>query len=145
MFRLCLTYVSTVIDLRLDFLGRNWVCFDFLDLCFDFLGRNRVFFNCARLMFRPCSTYVSTFSAETGYVSTVLDSCFDRARPMFRLCSTYVSTFSTKIGYVSTKKLTESNINLIFVPTFDKKITEYLCSGGFLFLQTNIDFLTSHF
>ena len=33
----------------------------------------------------------------------------------------------------------------IFVPTFDAKVTEYLCSGGFFFLQTNFDFLTSHF
>ena len=31
------------------------------------------------------------------------------------------------------------------VPIFDKKVTEYLCSGGFFFLQTNFDFLTSHF
>ena len=34
---------------------------------------------------------------------------------------------------------------LFFVPTFDTKVTEYLCSGGFFFLQTNFDFLTSHF
>ena len=25
------------------------------------------------------------------------------------------------------------------------KVTEYLCSGWFFFLQTNFDFLTSHF
>ena len=31
------------------------------------------------------------------------------------------------------------------VPTFDTKVTEYLCSGRFFFLQTNFDFLTSHF
>ena len=30
---------------------------------------------------------------------------------------------------------------LIIVP----KVTEYLCSGGFFFLQTSFDFLTSHF
>ena len=34
--------------------------------------------------------------------------------------------------------------SLVF-PTFDTKVTEYLCSGGFFFLQTNFDFLTSHF
>ena len=33
----------------------------------------------------------------------------------------------------------------LVVPTFDKKVTEYLCSGWVLFLQTNLDFLTSHF
>ena len=33
----------------------------------------------------------------------------------------------------------------LIVPTFDTKVTEYLCSGGFFFLQTNFDFLTSHF
>ena len=33
-----------------------------------------------------------------------------------------------------------------FVPIFDTKVTENLCSGwGFYFLQTNFDFLTSHF
>ena len=34
-------------------------------------------------------------------------------------------------------------IYLLSVPTFDTKVTEYLCSGGFF--QTNFDFLTSHF
>ena len=34
---------------------------------------------------------------------------------------------------------------LIFVPTFDTKVTEYLCSGWVFFLETNLDFLTSHF
>ena len=34
----------------------------------------------------------------------------------------------------------------LVVPTFDTKVTEYLCSGWvFFFLQTNFDFLTSHF
>ena len=33
----------------------------------------------------------------------------------------------------------------IIVPTFDTKVTEYLCSGGFFFLRTSFDFLTSHF
>ena len=32
----------------------------------------RVGFDCARLMFRLCSTYVSTFWAKVGYVLTVL-------------------------------------------------------------------------
>ena len=37
-------------------------------------------------------------------------------------------------------------INLVFiVPTFDTKVTEYLCSGWVFFLQTSFDFLTSHF
>ena len=31
------------------------------------------------------------------------------------------------------------------VPTFDTKVTEYCARGGFFFLQTNFDFLTSHF
>ena len=33
----------------------------------------------------------------------------------------------------------------LVVPTFDTKVTEYLCSGWVFFLQTNFDFLTSHF
>ena len=33
----------------------------------------------------------------------------------------------------------------LFVPTFDTKVTENLCSGWVFFLQTNFDFLTSHF
>ena len=177
MFRLCSTYVSTfstkvgyvwtVLDLCLDFLDQSWVCFDcarpmprlsrqklgmfrlcstyvstfstkvgyvwtVLGLCLDFLDKSWVCFDCAppmsRLsrpklgMFGLCSAYVSTFSTKVGYVSTVLDLCFDfldkswvcfdcappmprLSRPklgMFRLCSTYVSTFSTKVGYVST-------------------------------------------
>ena len=160
-------YVSTVLDLCLDFLDQSWVCLDcarpmsrlsrqklgmfrlcstyvstfstkvgyvstVLDLCLDFLDQSWVCFDCARPMsrlsrpklgmFRLCSTYVSTFSTKVGYVSTVLGLCldfldqswvcFDCARPMsrlsrpklgmFGLCSAYVSTFSTKVGYVST-------------------------------------------
>ena len=125
MFRLCsayvltfstkVGYVSTVIDLCLDFLDQSWECFD----CARPMSR----LSRPKLgMFRLCSTYVSTFSTKVGYVSTVLDLCldfldkswvcFDCARPMsrlsrpklgmFRLCSTYASTFSTKVGYVST-------------------------------------------
>ena len=80
MFRLCSTYVSTfstkvgyvstVLDLGLDFIDQSWVCFD-----------------CARPMsrlslpklgtFRLCSAYASTFSTKVGYVSTVLDLCLD--------------------------------------------------------------------
>ena len=33
----------------------------------------------------------------------------------------------------------------VFVPTFDTKVTENLCSGWVFFLQTIFDFLTSHF
>ena len=33
----------------------------------------------------------------------------------------------------------------IIVPNFDTKVREYLCSGWIFFLQTNFDFLTSHF
>ena len=32
----------------------------------------------------------------------------------------------------------------IIVPTFDMKVTEYLCSGGFFFFR-HFDFVTSHF
>ena len=68
MFRPCSTYVWTVLDLCLDCAGPMFrPCWTYvwtvLDLCFDFLGRNRVF--------RLCSTYVSTFSAEIGYVLTL--------------------------------------------------------------------------
>ena len=42
------------------------------------------------------------------------------------------------------KNLPQSAQHFI-VPTFDTKVTEYLCSGGVFFLQTNFDFLTSHF
>ena len=67
------------------------------DLCFD----------CARLMFRLCSTCVSN----------VLDLCFDCARRVFRMCSTYVSTvldlcfdFARPIFRVSRPKLGVSNV-----------------------------------
>ena len=43
------------------------------------------------------------------------------------------------------RKLSKNCLCLIFVPTFDTKVTEYLCSGWVFFLQTNFDFLTSHF
>ena len=33
----------------------------------------------------------------------------------------------------------------LVVLTFDTKVTKYFCSGGFIFLQTNFDFLTSLF
>ena len=34
---------------------------------------------------------------------------------------------------------------MFIVPTFDTKVMEYLCSEWVFFLQTNFDFLTSHF
>ena len=34
---------------------------------------------------------------------------------------------------------------VLFVPTFDTKVTECLCSGWVFFLQKNFDFLASHF
>ena len=34
---------------------------------------------------------------------------------------------------------------VLFVPTFDTKVTEYLCSGWVFFLQTNFDFLNAIF
>ena len=42
-------------------------------------------------------------------------------------------------------ELMKIRIDKIIVPTFDKKVTEYLCSELVFFLQTNFDFLTSHF
>ena len=145
LYRLCSTYVSTVLGLCfdcarpmfrlrsteivcLDFVDpcfdRNWVCFVFvLDLCFDFLDRNWVvsvsstfilavlnlYFDCARPMFRLCSTYVSTvlepifrlWRPERS-LFWLVDLCFDCARPKLFVStlSTYVSTFSTKIEYV---------------------------------------------
>ena len=38
-----------------------------------------------------------------------------------------------------------ASIGHLIVPTFDTKVTEYLCSGWVFFLQTSFDFLTSHF
>ena len=38
-----------------------------------------------------------------------------------------------------------ASIGHLIVPTFDTKVTEYLCLGWVLFLQTSFDFLTSHF
>ena len=81
-FRPTRLFVSTVLEIRFDFLDRNWVCFD----CAQFM-----FFDCARPMFRLCSifalifskyflafsTYVLTFSTKKGYASTVLDICFE--------------------------------------------------------------------
>ena len=49
--------------------------------------------------------------------------------------------FYTKIGLETYSNL----FVLLFVPTFNTKVTEYLCSGCVFFLQTNFDFLTSHF
>ena len=179
MFRLCsayvltfstkVGYVSTVIDLCLDFLDQSWECFD----CARPMSR----LSRPKLgMFRLCSTYVSTFSTKVGYVSTVLDLCldfldkswvcFDCARPMsrlsrpklgmfrlcstyastfstklgmFRLCSTYVSTFSTKVGYVWTvlglcTRLSRQSWDMFrlcstYVSTFSRKLGMFrLCS-----------------
>ena len=41
-------------------------------------------------------------------------------------------------------KISAKKIENVFVPTFDTKVTEYLCSG-WVFFQTNFDILTSHF
>ena len=86
------TYVLTVLDKGFHFLDENLCISTSLDvnLCFD----------CARLMFRLCSTYVLTFSTKIGCASTVLDLSFGCIRPIFwpmvRLCPTYFLSFSTK-------------------------------------------------
>ena len=49
-----------------------------------------------------------------------------------------------KSNHFSVQK-TEILAILIIVPTFDTKVTDYLCSVWFFFLQTSFDFLTSHF
>ena len=56
------------------------------------------------------------------------------------LCSLH-SVWGDKMKEKEIKK----NFPLLIVPTFDTKVTEYLCSGCVFFLQTNFDFLTSHF
>ena len=38
-----------------------------------------------------------------------------------------------------------ASIGHLIVPTFDTKVTEYLCLGWVFFLQTIFDFLTEHF
>ena len=116
MFRLCSTFVSTFStkvgnvsscarNYVSTFVDQSWDVWTVLDLSLDFLDQNWVCFDCVRPMsrisrpklgmFRLCSTYVSTFSTKVGYVSTVLDlcfdfldqswECFDCARPMSRL------------------------------------------------------------
>ena len=72
MFRLCLTYVSTVLDLCVDCIVHMfYLCSAFvstvLELCFE----------CARPIFRLCSTFVSTFLTEIVYVSTYVLSVLD--------------------------------------------------------------------
>ena len=65
-----------------------------------------------------------------------------------------ISKVDKKYGIISKKK-SKISMKLVrleqwvshsfFVPTFDTKVTEKLCSGWVFFLQTNFDFLTSHF
>ena len=58
--------------------------------------------------------------------------------------------FSTKtcvldLSVIKPPAFLKENQSRLFVPTFDTKVSEYLCSGWVFFLQTNFDFLTSNF
>ena len=58
--------------------------------------------------------------------------------------------FSSYFCFIDLKRQSEHSglrhdTSSLVVPTFDTKVTEYLCSGWVFFLQTNFDFLTSHF
>ena len=46
---------------------------------------------------------------------------------------------------IQTVILLHKMVTGVFVPTFVTKVTEYLCSGCFFFLQINFDFSTSQF
>ena len=54
-----------------------------------------------------------------------------------------ISTLTSAEGSKNTIKARKDG-NII-VPTFDTKVTEYLCWGWVFFLRTNFDFLTSNF
>ena len=64
-------------------------------------------------------------------------------RSIFLFCLCYYCSINVK-RQSKLSGLCPDTSNLV-VPTFDKKVTEYLCSGCVFFLQTNFDFLTSHF
>ena len=71
--------------------------------------------------------------------SQFVDSAYNLMNPLIIAGSTM--KFMRRLKY---DVLTLIRTNII-VPTFDTKVTEYLCSGWVFFLQTNFDFLTSHF
>ena len=96
-----INFLVVIFFVRLCFSTNSTLCFDFEfdcaeNLCWT-LGIDQLDF-----LFQFCSTYISTFWIETGFVPTVLVLGFDCARPMFRLCSTYVSAFSTYVSTIST-------------------------------------------
>ena len=76
MFSQCSTYIWTVLDIYFEILDR----------------RNGRGFDCSRCMIRLCSTSVSPFSTEIGFVWLFF----------WLSCSTYFLTFLTKMRYVST-------------------------------------------
>ena len=64
-------------------------------------------------------------------------------RLIFLCCLCYYCTINVK-RQSKLSGLCPDTSSLV-VLTFDTKLTEYLCSGWVFFLQTNFDFLTSHF
>ena len=93
------------------------------------------------------------FSFEFSFcISNKMNNCLfffiQRKQKMILVC---VDPFCFKYDFKSDdwiiQVIIQSRLLLtnVVVPTFDTKVTEYLCSGWVFFLQTNIDFLTSHF
>ena len=101
-------YSVFVLDLCFDFLNQIWVCFEFIDLCFNFLDLCLTFLTHIFLFCGPksglfclfCSTYVSTFSTQIGYVSA-LSTCVSTSSTSVFTFLTYVLTFWAKVRYVS--------------------------------------------
>ena len=65
-----------------------------------------------------------------------------RAKPWMFWLPFRVLWSSNNIKKLNVRK---NKMKFFFVPTFDTKVTEYLCSSWVFFLQTNFDFLTSNF
>ena len=89
MFRLCSTYVSTLLDLILKVLElfrNSRPKLGMIRMCSIYASTR---LDCTRPMFRLCSTSVLTV---LDYLLTALGICFEWARLMFPLRSTYVSS-----------------------------------------------------
>ena len=81
-------------------------------------------------------------SFKRGYQKKVRKKNWKLISPKERLaCVEYKARQTAELRL----KLSLRLLVFLVVPTFDTKVTEYLCSGWVFFLQTNFDFLTSHF
>ena len=110
---------------------------------FPFYLQPSILFEIWKLLFSNFITKFSIFWSNKSYLALLkkLGKSIDSPKHFDPLSSSH----QTQLLNNQIRKFCSLFQDCFIVPTFDSKVTEYLCSGWVFFLRTNFGFLTSHF